>query len=502
MSDAPPCHAQQPKRAHLDASTLTRPRLPRPRRLLAALSDERLAVEAKRGNDAAFEVIYERHHRGLLSFCRHTLRSQEDGEDALQQTFASAFRALPDTKQPILLKPWLYTIARNRCLSMLRARREFPSDELEIGSSTAGLSEEVEQREELRELLSNVEDLPEDQRAALVLSEIGDLGHPEIAQVLDCETKQVKALVFQARSALIEDRRAREIPCAEIREQLATASAGELRRSSLRRHVRVCSGCAEFRDEVRRQRGMLALALPVIPSLGLKESALAAAGIGGGGGAAGGGLIAALGAHGAAKVAAVAIAAGGTVGGSVAATDPSLVARAQTAVERVANELGIVATPSSTGPGDNESGTDKASGSFDWEGVPAAAQRQTKPEGKANRGPVGEGARGPDQGRGAAGEGGRGQGHAYGRTREGSGPDGVGRGQGEQGAAARGKSNGSSPQGGGDRAGQEASVPRLGTGGGAKPGGSLPRREEDLRTPADELLERGKRSVRGLGRGD
>ena len=318
----------------MDATTLTRPRLPRSRRLLAALSDERLALEAKRGNAVAFEVVYERHHRGLLSFCRHMLRSQEDGEDALQQTFTSAFRALPGTQQPIVLKPWLYTIARNRCLTMLRARREYPSDEPEMGGST-GLSEEVERREELRELLSNLEDLPEPQRAALVLSEIGDLGHPEIAQVLGCETRRVKALVFQARSALIQDRRAREIPCPEIREQLATASAGELRRGHVRRHVRNCEGCAEFRDDVRRQRGLLAVVLPVIPSLGLKESALAAAGIGGGGAAGGGGLIAALGASGAAKVAAVAIATGGAVGGVVAAKDADLIARAEAAVERV-----------------------------------------------------------------------------------------------------------------------------------------------------------------------
>ena len=315
-----------------DSLTLHRPRLPRPRRLLAALTDERLATELRGGNDTAFEVIFDRHHRGLLALCRHMLGSREDAEDALQQTLASAFRALQSDQQPAQVKPWLYVIARNRCLTMLRARRETPVEEV-VCDPTAGLSDEVERRTELRELLADLDHLPERQKSALVLSEVGALDHAQVAQVLECETKQVKALVFQARSALIEDRRAREIPCTEIREQLATASAGELRRGSLRRHLRVCSGCAEFREEVRSQRRMLAVALPVVPSLGLKESALAAVGMGGGGAASGGGLVAALGAHGAAKVAAIAIATGGAVGGG-AIVHPQLVSKAPAAAQQ------------------------------------------------------------------------------------------------------------------------------------------------------------------------
>src|SRR5919202_2573190 len=98
--------------------------LPRSRRLLTPLSDDRLVEQIRRGNDAAFEVVYDRHHRGLLSFCRHMLRSQEEAEDAVQQTFISAHNDLVGSDKPIRLKAWLYTIARNRCLSMLRARRE------------------------------------------------------------------------------------------------------------------------------------------------------------------------------------------------------------------------------------------------------------------------------------------------------------------------------------------------------------------------------------------
>ena len=90
----------------------------------------------------------------------------------------------------------------------------------------------------------------------------------------------MKSLVFQARSGLIERRQARETPCVEIREQLATLRGGSLRRGPLRRHLKVCPGCTEFREDVRRQRQMVAMVLPVVPTLALKENALAAVGVG------------------------------------------------------------------------------------------------------------------------------------------------------------------------------------------------------------------------------
>src|SRR4051794_8041534 len=259
--------------------------LPRSRKLLSAFSDERLVEQVRRGNDDAFEAIFDRHHRAILSFCRHMLASADEAEDAVQQTFLSAFDALGADARDIKLKPWLYTIARNRCLSLLRARREQPAELDEV--PTVGLADEVQQRSDLRDLLDDLRRLPVDQRSALVLAEIGDLSHAEVGDVLGCEAAKVKSLVFQARSSLIETRHAREIPCSEIREQLATATGGALRRGPLRRHLRACDGCAEFRDEVMRQRKAIAMILPVVPSLGLKKSALAALGIGGGGGAGG-----------------------------------------------------------------------------------------------------------------------------------------------------------------------------------------------------------------------
>jgi RNA polymerase sigma factor (sigma-70 family) len=252
--------------------------------VLRGLGDERLVEQVRRGNDDAFEVIYDRHHRGILAFCRHMLASADEAEDALQQTFISAYRAMSAGGREIRLKPWLYGIARNHCLSMPRPRREGPAELDDL--ATAGLSEQVQQRADLRELLHDLHALRVDQRAALVLTEVGGLSHADVGSVVGCEVAKVKSLVFQARSSLIETRKARAIPCHEIREQLATATGGALRRRPLRRHLRACAGCAEFRDEVMRQRKALAAILPVVPTVGLKSSVLASIGFGSGGGGA------------------------------------------------------------------------------------------------------------------------------------------------------------------------------------------------------------------------
>jgi RNA polymerase sigma factor (sigma-70 family) len=272
-------------------------------RLLRLASDERLVALVRSGDEAAFEALYDRHHAAILGFCRHMLGTREEAEDAFQHTFLAAFREIAGSSKPIELRPWLFTIARNRCLSLLRMRR--PHVALELAEpATDGLSATVERREDVRELLADVARLPADQRVALLLAELGALDHAGIAAVLGCPREKVKALVFQARSSLAASREARATPCEQIRIELATASGGALRRGPLRRHLHACAGCRTFKAQVAAQRGLLALALPVVPSVALKASVLAAAGAGATGGAAS--AAAAAGAGGA-----------GTVGGAV-----------------------------------------------------------------------------------------------------------------------------------------------------------------------------------------
>jgi RNA polymerase sigma factor (sigma-70 family) len=367
------------------------------KRLLKLAGDERLVDELRRGNEAALEVAYERHGGGVLSFCRHMLGSREEAEEAVQHTFANAWSDLQRNERPVKLKPWLYTIARNRCISLLRARKP-DAVELDEASVTAGLADEVSRRADLRALLADLGELPEEQRAALVLSELGGLSHADVAQVLGRKEADVKGIVFRARSTLVDWRDAREIPCEEIREQLSVLTGGSLRRRSLRRHLQTCEGCREFREKVKTQRRMMALILPVLPSVGLKRGILAAAGIGGG--SAGGGAAAGVGAGGiagatlgpvgaatVAKVAVVAVVAGGAVtAGQQAIDSDDPVGPAPATAEPGSGS-------SATGAGDDASNPGVAPGS------PAAGARGG--EGAGAPGAKGRSRRG-ENGRGAS----------------------------------------------------------------------------------------------------
>jgi RNA polymerase sigma factor (sigma-70 family) len=231
-------------------------------RALRLATDARLVTLVREGEMAAFESIYDRYQRGIQAFCRNLLGDQEEAADVAQHTFLAAYSAIISSEKPILLRAWLYTIARNRCYSVLRARREQLSTDV-IEPVSEGTAAHVLRREDLRQLLGDMRRLPEDQRTALVLAGVGTLNHHQVADILGVPPAKVKALIFQAREALQAAQKARETDCSEIREQLSTLRGGALRRGNLRRHLRDCPACREFSDQLEpRRRKVPVLAVP------------------------------------------------------------------------------------------------------------------------------------------------------------------------------------------------------------------------------------------------
>ena len=274
------------------------------------------------GDDAAFELLFERHAAGVLSFCRHMLGSQDEAEEAIQHAFVSVHLGiLQATGGGISFKPWVYTIARNHCASVLRGRRTVAAERSE--PSTAGLRPEVEQRSDLREIIADIERLPEDQRAAFVLAELRDLSFDEIAEVVGQEPAAIKGLVFRARSTMIERREARRVGCVDVRESLETASRNDLAHGPLRYHLDICPDCTAYLASMRRQRKLLGFALPVVPAVALKESVMAS--VGGGGAGVGAGAAGAGAGAGAAGTAAGGVAGSAAIAGGAATTGASLI---------------------------------------------------------------------------------------------------------------------------------------------------------------------------------
>ncbi len=274
----------------MEASALThasrRGLLARRSPLLKLQGDEKLIAMARSGNPGAFEAIVDRYQGRLLGFCRQMLGSTEDAEDVLQEVFVNAYRAMLADEREINLRPWLYRIARNRCLNHLRKPTADAQESMDMVPTVeaASTAEKVHNREEFRQLLTDVGKLPETQRSALLLREMDAMSYEEIAQAMETSVPSVKSLLVRARISLAEASQARMLTCGEVRIDLAEAAEG-LRKLSgpVRRHVRDCEECGEFRSQLRSNDKVLAALVPVGPLVAFKSFIATKLGLGGAG---------------------------------------------------------------------------------------------------------------------------------------------------------------------------------------------------------------------------
>jgi RNA polymerase sigma factor (sigma-70 family) len=250
------------------------PGLRGPSALLRLQSDERLIALTRRGQPAAFETLCSRYQSRLLSFCRHMLGSREDAEDVLQEVFAAAFNAVLADEREINVRPWLYRIARNRSLNHLRRASAIGVDSMDVHFAEHGLStgDRAIRRESFRELLADVQQLPETQRTALLLREIDALSYEQIAHAMETTVPSVKSLLVRARISLAEAAEARKLSCAEVRLELGEVAEGLSKLSPpARRHVRGCERCSSFKKQLKDNNHALAAMLPVGPLLLVKK---------------------------------------------------------------------------------------------------------------------------------------------------------------------------------------------------------------------------------------
>ena len=127
--------------------------------LLRLQGDERLIALIREGQERAFETLFERYQARLLAFCRGMLASSEDAEDVLQEVFVAAHKAILADNRAINARPWLYRIARNRCLNHLRKPVPEGQDSMDVHPHENGVSvaDRVQKREEFRALIADVQ---------------------------------------------------------------------------------------------------------------------------------------------------------------------------------------------------------------------------------------------------------------------------------------------------------------------------------------------------------
>ena len=380
------------------------------------LSDERLTRRACGGDERAFAAIFRRYHQPLYRFCLAIVGNPEDAQDALQNTMVKVLRALPGEERQIELKPWLYRIAHNEAIDLLRRRRETRQLDAELAAPGYGLAEDAATRERLRRLLADLEELPERQRETLVMRELAGLEFEEIGAALGTSGAVARQTLYEARQSLRQMAEGREMGCDEVTRALSDGDGRVIRRRDVRAHLRSCADCRAFGEEIKGRRHDLAAIspLPAAVVAGMLQ------GLAGGSGAAGGGsgLAAALGGGAAKTISASAAAKGVATVAVAAAVGVGAADRTEVIHLGLPGEGGsqsskpAPATPASEGNG--------AVGT----GAPAAAPGQSAGQQKGDGHRAGSnGPQGKGQGNGSAHskpapqERGQGQGHAYGQEK-------------------------------------------------------------------------------------
>lgn len=263
--------------------------------------------------DPALGRLYEELAPQLLRYAEGILGSRADAEEAVQDAFLAAASAVP-LDEP---RPWLFRVTRNAAIDQLRRRRHLAvlDSDADPESLQPTPHDRAELADELRVLRDGIDRLPEQQRSALMLRELGGLHYREIADVVEESEANVKVLIFRARRSLQEFADAVRLPCDAAQMTLsayADREAGKAEFARARLHTATCSTCRTFNSAISGQRAGLAMLVPLVPLAGVTSGALLSAAAGAGA-KAGGGLGGFFGMKAAATAAAVVVVGTGAV---------------------------------------------------------------------------------------------------------------------------------------------------------------------------------------------
>lgn len=176
--------------------------------MVLAADDVQLVRAAQAGDVAAFEELVHRHELRVYRVALRMLGSESDAEDAAQESFVQAWRALARFRGDSAFSTWLYRIVTNRCLTARQRRRphRFVDDAaVDMAASTEGTPELVaEVNAGLTALRQAVLALPGKQRVCWVLHEVNGMSYVTIAGIVGGNPAAVRGQVQRARTRLVE----------------------------------------------------------------------------------------------------------------------------------------------------------------------------------------------------------------------------------------------------------------------------------------------------------
>ncbi|PKO15231.1 MAG: hypothetical protein CVU39_11540 [Chloroflexi bacterium HGW-Chloroflexi-10] len=171
-------------------------------------SEESLIRLAQHGDRDAFHDLVIQHHAGTINVVFRMCGDANLAEDAAQTAFIRAWQHLPQYKPQASFRSWLYRIAVNAALDILRSEKPTINlEELVLGSAAQPVEHQVEQQQQTQILRKAVLALPDASRAVLVLREYEGLSYQEISDTLDIPIGTVMSRLNYARKSLVEQLR-------------------------------------------------------------------------------------------------------------------------------------------------------------------------------------------------------------------------------------------------------------------------------------------------------
>ncbi|MEM9355297.1 MAG: sigma-70 family RNA polymerase sigma factor [Pseudomonadota bacterium] len=165
--------------------------------------DDRLMAAAGRGDEQAFNRLLQRHSSRVHAVVMRYVQRTDYADEIVQDAFWKAWQASAGWKPGrAKFSTWLYRVAVNRAIDYLRNNRRYEDVDVDDVSDTAVQADEFDNHQILSEVLSAIEQLPDRQRLALVLSVQEAKTNAEIAHIMDCSHGSVEQLLVRARRSL------------------------------------------------------------------------------------------------------------------------------------------------------------------------------------------------------------------------------------------------------------------------------------------------------------
>jgi RNA polymerase sigma-70 factor, ECF subfamily len=180
-------------------------------------SDVQLMLDVKAGDDGSFELLLRKYRNPLVNFLARMVRDRGMAEELAQEVFLRVYRARKGYAPSAKFTTWMFRIASNLALNAIRDGRyrqlEISMDQpVEIGDDQApswevadrrpGAEQQLMARDRAAIIQRAIAQLPDKQRAAVLLHKYQELDYDEIARILECSEAALKSLLFRAYETL------------------------------------------------------------------------------------------------------------------------------------------------------------------------------------------------------------------------------------------------------------------------------------------------------------